>query len=350
MTTYAYQQVRLSQETYMYSLPKLEPIRDIRAIAVLTSGGDSPGMNPAIRGIVRSALNRGIQVYGVQRGFAGLIQNDLELLTSASVSNIVQRGGTLLKSARSLEFRQAEFRQKAAEQLAERGIEALFVIGGDGSLSGAHLFEAETGIPVIGLPGTIDNDIFGTDDTIGFDTAVNTALDAIDKIRDTADSHERHFLVEVMGRNSGFLATHVGIAAGAEMIIVPEHPVDIDALSEQLALNRNSGQGSSGIIVVAEGNEAGLTYRLAEQLKQHGQSPHVCILGHIQRGGIPSGHDRVLASCLGAVSVEYLLAGYSDILVGVQQGEVTDIPLDNLLRYRKGLDPELLRIALQLHR
>lgn len=334
----------------MYNLPTLEATREISSIAVLTSGGDSPGMNAAIRGVVRTALSYGITVHGIHRGFTGLLQSNIEELTSASVSNIVQRGGTFLKSARCPEFHDPACRKQAADILYERGIEALIVIGGDGSLTGAHLLEDETGILVVGLPGTIDNDIFGTEDAIGFDTAMNTALDAIDRIRDTADSHERHFLVEVMGRNSGFLATHVGIAAGAEMILVPEYAVNIAEVALQLATSRKAGAGSSGIIVVAEGNEPDLTSKIVHELQQHGLTPHISILGHIQRGGRPSGHDRVLASCLGAVAVEYLLAGYSDIMVGVNKGEVVDIPLDNLIRYRKGLDPELLKIALQLHK
>ena len=334
----------------MYALPSLDPIRSISSVAVLTSGGDAPGMNAAIRGVVRSALNQKIAVFGVNRGFSGLLHDDIHLLNSGSVSNIVQRGGTFLKSARCPEFHQSNNRLLAAENLKKRGIEALIVIGGDGSLTGAHLFEEETGIPVIGLPGTIDNDIFGTEDTIGFDTAMNTALDAIDRIRDTADSHERHFLVEVMGRNSGFLATHVGIAAGAEMILVPEYAINIEEVALQLATSHKSGKGSSGIIVVAEGDEPNLTQGIAIKLQQHGLTPHVSILGHIQRGGRPSGHDRVLASCLGSISIDYLLAGYSDIMVGVSEGTVVDIPLDDLIRYRKGLDPELLKIALQLHK
>ncbi len=334
----------------MYNLPSLDVVKSFSSVAILTSGGDAPGMNAAIRGAVRSALHHNITVYGVQRGFSGLLQDDMEPLNSSSVSNIVQRGGTFLKSARCPEFHTTESRALAANILQRRGIEALIVIGGDGSLTGAHLFEEETGIPVIGLPGTIDNDIFGTEDTIGFDTAMNTALDAIDRIRDTADSHERHFLVEVMGRNSGFLATHVGIAAGAEMILVPEHAINIEEVALQLVTSHRSGMGSSGIIVVAEGNKPDLTHNIAQQLQQHGFTPHVSILGHIQRGGTPSGHDRVLASCLGAIAIDFLLAGYSDIMVGVSDGAVVDVPLDDLIRYRKGLDPELLKIALQLHK
>jgi 6-phosphofructokinase 1 len=299
---------------------------------------------------VRAALNSGVQVYGIQKGYSGLVAGDLRVMTSSSVRNIVQRGGTILKSDRCEAFKDPEIRQQAAANLKNAGIGALIVIGGDGSLTGAHLLAEESDIAVIGLPGTIDNDIFGTEDTIGFDTAVNTALDAIDKIRDTASSHERYFLVEVMGRNSGFLATHVGIAAGAEMVIVPEYQVNIEELGRQLCENRRTGKGSSGIIVVAEGREPGLTYRLAQQLQQQGEDPRVCILGHIQRGGHPSGHDRVLASGLGAMAVSYLLAGYNDIMVGVSEGAILDIPLDSVIRYRKGLDPQLFELALLLHK
>lgn len=334
----------------MYSIPLLEPIHSISTVAVLTSGGDAPGMNAAIRGVVRAALSHNIKVFGVERGLIGLLHNDMFQLSSSSVTNIVQRGGTFLKSARCPEFHQPEARLKAADTLRSRNVDALIVVGGDGSLTGAHLLERETGISVIGIPGTIDNDIFGTEDSIGFDTAMNTALNAIDRIRDTADSHERYFLVEVMGRNSGFLATHVGIAAGAEMVLVPEYSVNIEEIALQLATNRRKGIGSSGIIVVAEGNKPNLTHNIAQELGQHGLTPHISILGHIQRGGQPSGHDRVLASCLGAISIDYLLAGYSDIMVGIKEGAVTSIPLDDLIRYRKGLDPELLRIALQLHK
>ncbi|MBS98276.1 MAG: 6-phosphofructokinase [Oceanospirillaceae bacterium] len=334
----------------MYTLPSLEITRTYKAIAVLTSGGDAPGMNPAIRGVVRAALGHGIRVFGINRGYSGLIAGDMEEMNSASVSNIVQRGGTILKSDRCEGFKRPEVRAQAAEILRNHSIDALVVIGGDGSLTGAHLLFEETGIDVIGLPGTIDNDIFGTDDTIGFDTAVNTALDAIDKIRDTATSHERHFLVEVMGRNSGFIAINVGMAAGAELIVVPERAVEVSQISQELAESRQAGTGSSGIIVVAEGPEPGLTYRLAERLREHNQDPRVCILGHIQRGGSPTGHDRVLATCMGAMAVRYLCAGYSDIMVGVRDGRILDVPLHDVISFRKGLDPTLLDLALQVHR
>lgn len=335
----------------MYTIPTLSAESNKpKAIAVLTSGGDSPGMNPAIRGVVRAALHRGIKVYGVNRGYSGLIIGDMDEMNSASVTNIVQRGGTLLKSDRCLAFKDPAVRHQASEVLKEKGIDSLVVIGGDGSLTGAHLLASESDIRVIGLPGTIDNDIYGTDDTIGFDTAVNTALDAIDKIRDTALSHESLFLVEVMGRNSGFIATHVGIACGAEMIVVPEYEVQIDAISFQLANNRAQGKGSSGIIVVAEGQTPGLTYNLAKQLEQHEQKPKVCILGHIQRGGRPSGHDRVLASCLGASAIDYLCAGYNDVMIGVRGGVITETPLQQVIEKSKQLDPDLFQRALLLHK
>lgn len=334
----------------MYQIPTLTPSNKPQAIAVLTSGGDSPGMNPAIRGVVRAALNLGIEVYGINRGYSGLIIGDMQPMTSGSVTNIVQRGGTLLKSDRCDAFKDQAVRHQAAEVLRERDIEGLVVIGGDGSLTGAHLLANESDIAVVGLPGTIDNDIYGSDDTIGFDTAVNTALDAIDKIRDTALSHESLFLVEVMGRNSGFIATHVGIACGAEMIVVPEYEVQVDAISFQLATNRAQGKGSSGIIVVAEGRKPGLTYNLANQLELHDQKPKVCILGHIQRGGSPTGHDRVLASCLGASAVDYLCAGYSDVMIGVRDGVICETPLIQVVEKPKPLDEALFQRALILHK
>lgn len=334
----------------MYEIPSLSIDTKPSAIAVLTSGGDSPGMNPAIRGVVRTALNQGIDVYGINRGYSGLIIGDMQPMTSASVTDIVQRGGTLLKSDRCEAFHDPAVRHQAAEVLSEKGIDGLVVIGGDGSLTGAHLLATESRISVIGLPGTIDNDIYGTDDTIGFDTAVNTAIEAIDKIRDTALSHESLFLVEVMGRNSGFIATHVGIACGAEMIVVPEYEIQVDAMAFQLVNNRLLGKGSSGIIVVAEGPTPGLTTNLAKQLQQHEQNPKVCILGHIQRGGSPTGHDRLLASCLGASAVDYLCAGYNDIMIGVRGGVICETPLQHVVEKPKALDEKLFQRALLLHK
>ncbi|MCP4597380.1 6-phosphofructokinase [Neptuniibacter sp.] len=334
----------------MYEIPSLTADHKPEAIAVLTSGGDSPGMNPAIRGVVRAALHQGIKVFGINKGYSGLIIGDLEEMTSGSVTNIVQRGGTILKSDRCEAFKDSAVRHQAAEVLKEKGIDSLIVIGGDGSLTGAHLLSVENDIRVIGLPGTIDNDIYGTDDTIGFDTAVNTALDAIDKIRDTALSHESLFLVEVMGRNSGFIATHVGIACGAEMIVVPEYEVQVESICFQLANNRIQGKGSSGIIVVAEGQTPGLTYNLANQLKTHNQNAKVCILGHIQRGGSPTGHDRMLASCLGASAVDYLCAGYNDVMIGVRSGTICETPLQQVIEKNKQLDEMLFQRALLLHK
>lgn len=334
----------------MYRLPALNPVRSFNAIAVLTSGGDSPGMNPAIRAVVRTALHAGIRVYGVQRGYSGLIIGDMTEMKSGDVSNIVQRGGTLLKSDRCAAFKDPVVRKQAATILQEKGIDGLVVIGGDGSLTGAHLLAVEHNIPVIGLPGTIDNDIYGTEDTIGFDTAVTTALEAIDKIRDTALSHETLFLVEVMGRNSGFIATQVGLACGAEMIVVPDFDTQVENICFQLAADHAAGRGSSGIIVVAEGNKAGLTYRLAQQLEAHNQKAKVCILGHIQRGGSPSGHDRVLASCLGAAAVNALRNGETNKMVGVENGEIIGVPLEHVVNRNKQLNPQMVELVNILHR
>ncbi|MGH1462808.1 MAG: 6-phosphofructokinase [Neptuniibacter sp.] len=334
----------------MYKIPTFSCENKPEAIAILTSGGDSPGMNPAIRGVVRAALHRGVKVFGVHKGYSGLIIGDIIQMTSASVTDIIQKGGTVLKSARCEAFKDPEVRHQAAAILQEKGIDSLVVIGGDGSLTGAHFLAAENNIRVIGLPGTIDNDIFGTDDTIGFDTAVNTALGAIDKIRDTALSHESLFLVEVMGRNSGFIATHVGIACGAEMIVVPEYEVHVESICFQLASNREQGKGSSGIIVVAEGQTPGLTNNLANQLQAHNQNAKVCILGHIQRGGSPTGHDRVLASCLGASVIDYLCAGYNDVMIGVRDGHIVETPLQHVIEKTKQLDEALFQRALLLHK
>lgn len=335
----------------MYKIPIFSHKKDKpKAIGILTSGGDSPGMNPAIRGVVRSALNQGIKAFGIYRGYSGLIIGDMKPMDSTAVTNIVQRGGTILKSARCEAFTDPAVRHQAAEVLKEHHIDALVVIGGDGSLAGAHLLAAESDIRVVGLPGTIDNDIYGTEDTIGFDTAVNTALSAIDKIRDTALSHESLFLVEVMGRNSGFIATHVGIACGAEMIIVPEYQVQAESICFQLASNRAQGKGSSGIIVVAEGQTPGLTNHLAKQLEQHNQQAKVCILGHIQRGGCPSGHDRILASCLGASAVDYLCAGYNDVMIGVRNGNIVETALQQIIEKNKPLNEALFQRAILLHK
>ncbi|MEH6470845.1 MAG: 6-phosphofructokinase [Halopseudomonas sp.] len=330
----------------MYRFPQLRSEKKLARIAVLTSGGDAPGMNASIRAIVRAGGAEGIEVFGVYRGYSGLVEGDIRPLSSASVANILHRGGTCLKSDRCEEFHYSAVRQKVAETLREMAIEALVVIGGDGSLTGAHLFQQETGFPVIGIPGTIDNDITGTEDTIGFDTAVNTALDAIDRIRDTANSHDRLFLVEVMGRNSGFIAAQAGIAGGAEMILIPNRPIEFKAICHSLDQSRIKGRLSS-IVVIAEG-EPGSTQKLAHKLEKNGYEPRVCILGHTQRGGAPTGHDRVLASSLGAMAISHLQAGISDVMLSVQQNEILAVPLEKTLEPRVFESEVLLELAKKL--
>lgn len=332
----------------MYIFPDLNPSKAYKRIAVLTSGGDAPGMNAAIRAVVRAALTENVDVMGIYRGYSGLVNSDVRPLTSASVANILQRGGTILKTDRCEAFKESAVRWQAAEQLRDMGIDALVVIGGDGSLTGAYLLGQETGLPVIGVPATIDNDIAGTEDTIGFDTAVNTALDSIDRIRDTANSHERIFLIEVMGRNTGFIAAHAGIAGGAEIILAPDRTIDLEAVSERLQSGIQGGKLSSHIVLVAEGRQPGRTERLARALQDKGYDPRVCILGHTQRGGAPSGHDRVLASCLGATAVSFLLAGYAGVTVGVNQRQIIAVPLDQVIGQRKTLDANMLNLASRL--
>src|SRR5215467_11030225 len=281
----------------------------MRRIGLLTSGGDAPGMNAAIRAIVRHALGRSLEVVGIRRGYAGLLAGEVQPLTRAGVANIIQRGGTVLGTSRSAEFMRPEGRARAAAVLRGAGIEGLVVIGGDGTFHGATLLAEEHGVCVAGVPGTIDNDVYGTDFTIGFDTAVNTALEAIDRVRDTAASHERLFLVEVMGRTCGDIALGVGVAGGAEDVLLPESPRDLLDLAADLRHSWERGKRSS-IIVVAESGEQGRSFRLAEEVgRLTGLEPRVCILGHIQRGGTPSARDRVLASRLGAGAVDILVEG-----------------------------------------
>ncbi|MCV9385728.1 6-phosphofructokinase [Reichenbachiella ulvae] len=318
----------------------------MKKIAVFTSGGDSPGMNACIRSVVRSAIYMDIDVYGIKYGYDGMIRGEIEKMGSNSVSNIVQTGGTILKSARSEEFRTKEGRKKAYENLKKHGIEGIVAIGGDGTFTGANLFYDEFGIPVVGAPGTIDNDLFGSDYTIGFDTAVNTALDAIDKIRDTAASHDRVFFIEVMGRHSGYIAIQSGIGGGAEMVMVPETSTTIDDVISKLREGRDNKKGSS-IVVVAEGDAQGSAHEIAERVKVHTPNMDIKVtnLGHIQRGGGPTAFDRILASRLGLAAVEGLLNGQKGVMVGIIDNKVTYTNLKLAISKSKPLNQELIRLT-----
>jgi 6-phosphofructokinase 1 len=305
----------------------------IKNIAVLTSGGDAPGMNAAIRAVVRAAIYYDLNVSGVLRGYEGLINGDFTIMERKSVANIIQRGGTILKTARSDEFRTKEGRQKAYDQLIKHEIDALVVIGGDGTFTGANLFTKEFDFPVIGLPGTIDNDLAGTDFTIGYDTAINTVVNAIDKIRDTAESHDRLFIVEVMGRDSGLIALRSGIGVGAEAIMIPEANMGVQGLINRLEYGRKDK--ASKIIIVAEGDEIGGAFPVGEALKTRfpNYDIRVSVLGHIQRGGKPSCMDRVLASRFGVAAVEGLLNGRSGDMVGQVNKEIVFTPFDHAIKH-----------------
>ena len=317
----------------------------MKRIALLTSGGDCPGLNPCIRAVVRTALAGGIETIGVHRGWRGLIDNEMERMNARSVAGIVKLGGTVLRSSRCPEFREPEARKKAASHLLERGIDGLVVIGGDGSLNGASELARQTNLPLIGIPKTIDNDVGGTDYALGFDTAVNTAIEAIDKIRDTATSHERLFLVEVMGRNRGFLSLQVALACGAEGVLMPEVPTDITALCAQLERCREAGKVSS-IVVVAEGDDAGNAYEIARKISdQSGYNPRVSVLGYIQRGGAPSATDRVQGGLFGKAAVDALLAGESSKLVASRNGQVTLVELELAWKETRELPANLLELA-----
>lgn len=314
-------------------------------IGVLTSGGDAPGMNAAIRSVVRTALTSNIEVVGVYSGYTGLIQNKIVPLSLSSVANIIQRGGTVLKSGRCPEFHKPDVRAAAAEALRASGIQGLITIGGDGTFQGAHLLAAEHGLKVVGVPGTIDNDIYGTEETIGFDTALNTALEAIDRIRDTAASHDRLFIVEVMGRDSGFIAIDVGVAGGAEEVFIPETMANVDQAIQSIKRGMMRGKTSS-ILVAAEGQKQGRAYDLAEQIRRKaGFEAKVCVLGHIQRGGPPTARDRILASRLGFAAVRALQQGLSDIMVGVQAGQVVPVSLQECTTKKRRVPNELIELA-----
>jgi 6-phosphofructokinase 1 len=318
----------------------------VTKIGVLTSGGDSPGMNAAVRAVVRTGLYHGLEVHGVMRGYSGMVEDDIFKMESRSVANIIQRGGTVLKTARCKEFFEYEGRQKAYNNLKKRGINGLVVVGGDGSFNGALKFSKEFDIPCIGIPGTIDKDIAGTDFTIGFDTAVNTAVEAIDKIRDTADAHDRLFIIEVMGRDAGYIALHSGIATGAEHILIPERKTDIDSVVESL-LEKEKRKKLVNLIVVAEGDEFGGAEEVAKHIKK--QMPNVdtrvCILGHIQRGGSPTCLDRLIASRMGYHAVESLMTGRFNVMVGIQNNKMHYTQLEYAVKAKQKINEEWMKIV-----
>jgi 6-phosphofructokinase 1 len=321
---------------------------DIKRIGVFTSGGDAPGMNACLRAVVRTAIAHDLEVIGIRRGYAGMIDGDFVEMDGQSVSNIMQKGGTVLKSARSERFRTPEGRAEAAAQLRQIGMDGLIGIGGDGTFRGATLFFEEHGLPAVGCPGTIDNDLFGTDETIGYDTALNTAIENIDRIRDTADAHDRLFLVEVMGRDAGFIALNSGIGGGAELVLVPETLTEMGDIKNRI-LSLMSAQARSSIVVVAEGDDHGGARQIEQALQSDaafsGIDLRVCILGHTQRGGSPSARDRVLASRLGSSAVEALIEGHKSVMVGVVNNEVKLTPMRNVWSRKKNINYELLKLT-----
>ena len=318
----------------------------VSRIGVLTSGGDSPGMNAAIRAVVRTGIYYGLDVYGIMRGYQGLIEDDIYHMESRSVANIIQRGGTILKTARCKDFLTTEGRLKAYEVLKRRGINGLVIIGGDGSFRGAVEFSREFDIPVIGIAGTIDKDIQGTDFTIGFDTAVNTAVQAIDKIRDTADAHNRLFIVEVMGRDAGYIALHSGIATGAENILIPERRTNIEDVILSLQ-EKERRQKLVNIVVVAEGDDFGGATNIEKIIKERMPlaETRVAILGHIQRGGAPSCLDRLIASRMGYHAVECLIEGRHNVFVGIQNNRMNYVPLENIGKKKGTISEEWSKIV-----
>ncbi len=312
----------------------------------MTSGGDSPGMNACIRAVVRTGLFHKLEVFGITRGYAGMIENDIHQMDSRSVANIIQRGGTILKTARCKEFLTPEGRKKAYKNLKKHGINGLIIIGGDGSFKGAQIFSNEFDIPCIGIPGTIDKDIAGTDFTIGFDTAVNTAIEAIDKIRDTADAHDRLFIVEVMGRDAGYIALHSGIGTGAEHILIPERKTDVEEVIKSLQ-EKERRKKLVNIVVVAEGDDFGGGPDLAELIKNRipGFDIRVAILGHIQRGGAPTSMDRLIASRMGYAAVESLLEGRFNVMVGIVNNRMHFTPLDKAVKAKQRISDEWMKIV-----
>ncbi|MGA0403184.1 MAG: 6-phosphofructokinase [Flavobacteriaceae bacterium] len=321
--------------------------QSIKRIGVLTSGGDSPGMNAAIRSVVRTSAFHGLECTAVYRGYQGLIDGDFKEFNARSVNNIIHKGGTILKSARCEDFRTSEGRKKAFENIQKAGIDALVVIGGNGSLTGAQKLNEEFGFPVMGIPGTIDNDILGTDYTIGFDTAINTVVEAIDKIRDTASSHNRLFFVEVMGRDVGLVALNSGVGAGAEEILIPEQNLGLDRMLESLKHSKESGKSSS-IVVVAEGDKTGKNvFELKEYVEKHLPiyDVRVSVLGHMQRGGSPTCFDRVLASRMGVKAVESLMEGKTNYMIGIENNKMVLTPIDYAISGLTPIDQELVRVS-----
>jgi 6-phosphofructokinase 1 len=320
--------------------------KKVTKIGVLTSGGDSPGMNAAIRAVVRTGNYYGLEVFGIMRGYSGIIENDIVPMHSRSVANIIQRGGTILKTARCKEFFTPEGRLKAYNNLKKLGIDGLVIIGGDGSFRGADIFSREFDIPCIGLPGTIDKDIAGTDFTIGFDTAVNTAVESIDKIRDTADAHDRLFIIEVMGRDAGYIALHSGIATGAEHILIPERKTDIEELIASLQ-EKERRKKLVNMVVVAEGDEFGGANEVAKVVKERlpFTDTRVCILGHIQRGGSPTCLDRLIASRMGYAAVESLLEGRHNVMVGILNNRMHYTLLERAVKSKQKISEEWIKIV-----
>ncbi len=320
--------------------------KKVTKIGVMTSGGDSPGMNACIRAVVRTGIYHKLEVFGITRGYSGLIDNDIHKMESRSVANIIQRGGTILKTARCKEFLTPEGRKKAYNNLKKLGINGLVIIGGDGSFKGAQVFSNEFDIPCIGIPGTIDKDIAGTDFTIGFDTAVNTAIEAIDKIRDTADAHDRLFIVEVMGRDSGYIALHSGIGTGAEHILIPERKTDIEAIITSLQ-EKEKRKKLVNIVIVAEGDDYGGGTELANLIKERipNFDIRVAILGHIQRGGSPTSMDRLIASRMGYSAVECLIEGKTNLMVGIMNNKMHFTPLDKAVKAKQKISDEWLKIV-----
>lgn len=316
----------------------------IRKIGVLTSGGDAPGMNAAVRAVVRTSIYYGREVVGIYHGYRGLIEKSFKAMGTGDVSSIIQLGGTILKTARSKEFMTKEGRELAYNNLKAEGIDALVVIGGDGTFTGARIFSQEFGFPIVGVPGTIDNDLYGTDFTIGYDTALNTIIEAVDKIRDTATAHERLFFIEVMGRDAGYLALNGGIASGAEAVLIPEADTDITTLENFIQCGFRKSKSSS-IVLVAEGEKAGGAFHIAKQVENDfpQYDVRVTVLGHVQRGGSPTASDRILASRLGIASVEALLDDQQSVMVGIVNDEIQLVPFSRAIKYDKKLNPDLFK-------